>query len=369
VPIHANPSLAVLGFALGISLITGVLFGVAPAWMAAQAEPADALRTGMRTTTSRASVMQRSLVILQTALSLILLVSAGLFAASLNKLQKTDMKLESKNRYIVHIDPQAAGYLPSQVGALYQAIEERFHGVPGVVKVGISTVTPMESRNNNDPIQIQGQPIPKQRVGLERVKGESFDAVGTRVVMGGGVVEQDRPSATMIAVVNQAFVKTFFKPGENPIGAHFGSPGPVSSGDAVIVGVVEDTAYTDVRIKNHAMMFVPILQRGASDKRPIDKVGAFYAGTIVLETSRAMDDLESITRKTLAGINPNLTVVKFQTFDQQIADQFTQERMISRLMTLFGGLALVLAAVGLYGVTSYRGAGKLGDRNTDGAGR
>jgi ABC-type antimicrobial peptide transport system permease subunit len=152
--------------------------------------------------------------------------------------------------------------------------------------------------------------------------------------------------------VNQAFVRTFFKQGGYPIGAHFGSPGP-SSGDVIIVGVVQDTIYTDVRMKNHPMTFVPILQRAASDKRPIDKVGALYAGTIVLQTSRPMDDVQDITRKTLAGINPNLTVVKFQTFDQQIADQFTQERMISRLMTLFGGLALLLASVGLYGVTAY----------------
>ncbi|HEY1946778.1 MAG TPA: ABC transporter permease [Bryobacteraceae bacterium] len=351
VPIHASPSIIVLGFALGISLITGMLFGAAPALIAAQSEPADALRTGTRTTAAGASLLQSSLIVLQTALSLILLVGAGLFAASLNKLQNTDMKLESKNRYILHIDPQAAGYLPSQVGGLYRTIEQRFHAVTGVLKAGISSVTPMEAHNNNDPIQIQGQPNPHKMAGWDRVNAEYLDAVGTRVIRGRGIGIQDTPSVPMIEVVNQAFVKTFFKPGEDPIGAHFGSPG--SPGDVTIVGVVEDTVYTDVRVKNHAMSFVPILQRAVSDKRPIDKVGALYAGTIVLETSRPMHDMESIARKTLAEINPDLTVVKFQTFDQQIADQFTQERMISRLMSLFGGLALLLATVGLYGVTSY----------------
>ena len=352
VPIHASPSGEVLWFALGISLLTGVLFGVAPAWIAAQAEPADALRSGARTTTGGASILQRGLVVLQAALSLVLLVGAGLFAHSLNKLQNTDMKLESKDRYIVHINPQAAGYPPTQTEALYRTMEERFHALPGVLKVGISTYTPMEQNNWGRGVQIQGQP--DQHIGASFVKAnaEYFDSVGTRVLMGRGIGVQDTSTAPTVAVVNESFVKKFFKPGENPIGRRFGG-GPQSSGDFEIVGVVEDTAYTSVQWKDHLMYFVPITQRPPSRKGPIEQDTSLYAGAIVLETARPMDNIESLTRKTLASINPNLTVVKFQTFDAQISDRFTGERMIARLTMLFGGLALLLATIGLYGVTAY----------------
>jgi len=353
VPIHANPSLAVLGFALGVSLLTGVLFGVAPAWIAAQAEPADAIRSGARTTTGGASLLQRGLVVLQAALSLVLLVGAGLFAHSLSKLENTDMKLESKNRYIVHINPQAAGYMPSQTAALYRTMEERFHALPGVTKVGIANYTPMEDNNWSSGVQIQGKP--SQNAGASHVKAnaEYFDSVGTHVLLGRGIGVQDTSTSPIVAVVNESFVKKFFKPGENPIGRHFGSPSPQTTGDFEIVGVVEDTAYTSVQWKNHAMYFLPITQRAASDKGPLEEDTSLYAGAIVLATAHPVSDMQSLARKTLAAINPNLTVVKFQTFDAQIADRFTGERMIARLTMLFGVLALLLATIGLYGVTAY----------------
>jgi predicted permease len=264
-----------------------------------------------------------------------------------------DMKLDANNRYIVHFDPQAAGYTPAQVGALYRMVEDRFHAVPGVLKVGISTYTPMESDNNGWDIQIQGQAELHKNASVIKANAEYFDSVGTRVVMGRGIGVQDTPSAPSVGVVNQSFVKTFFKPGENPIGHRFGSPGPISAGDYEIVGVVEDTAYTDVRWKDHAMCFIPIMQRPTSTKTPIEKDGMLYVGAIVLATARPMPGMEAIAQRTLAGINPNLSLVKFQTFDAQIGDRFSTERMLSRLMTLFGGLALLLAAVGIYGVTSY----------------
>ena len=371
VPIHAEPSLLVLGFACGLSLLTGVLFGLAPAWTASHVDPADALRSGGRSTTSGASLLQRALVVMQAALSLVLLVGAGLFAQSLNQLQSADLKLQTKNRYIVHINPQAAGYSQTQLEALYRLMEDRFHAVPGVASVGISTYTPMEDNNWSNSIQVQGQPDPNLNASSVRANAEYFDSVGTHVIMGRSFSEKDTSNASPVAVVNQEFVKQLFK-GQNPIGHHFGFPGTSSPADFEIVGVVEDTTYTTVRWKNHIMYFLPLMQRASSSKDPIEKDQSLYAGAIVIETTHPIGDMESLARQTLASINPNLTVVKFQTFDQQVADRFTGDRMIARLTMLFGVVALLLATIGLYGVTSYtvaRRTGEIGIRMALGAER
>jgi macrolide transport system ATP-binding/permease protein len=351
-PIHASPAPAVLGFACGLCLLTGLLFGAAPAWIAARTQPADALRSGARLTAGGATLLQRGLVVIQAALSLVLLVGASLFSQSLNKLQNIDLKLEARNRYIVHINPQAAGYSQRQVGDLYRMIEERFHALAGVEKVGISSYTPMEDNNDGWGVQVQGRPDLEVSASDVKANAEYFDSVGTRVLMGRGIDMRDTATSTTVAVVNLSFVKKLFKPGENPIGRHFGT-GTKEAGDYQIVGVVEDTAYTDARWKNHAMYFVPMMQRPASATGPIEKDEMMYAGAIALKTDRPMDDMESLVRRTLSGINPNLSVVKFQTFDAQIADRFTEDRMLARLTMLFGVLALLLAMLGLYGVTAY----------------
>ena len=352
VPIPSSPSLTVVGFAFGVSLLTGVLFGVAPAWMAAQAQPADALRSGGRSTASGASLLQRCLVILQAALSLVLLVGAGLFSQSLNKLESTDMKIQTTNRYIVHINPQAAGYSQTQVEALYRTMEDRIHALPGVVKVGIATYTPMEDNNWGNDVQVEGQPNLNVISSFVKANAEYFDSVGTRVVMGRGIGPQDTSAGVPVAVVNEAFVKKLFE-GRNPIGAHFGGSGDGPHHDYEIVGVVENSAYENVRERDKMMYFVPMMQRPLGTKDPIEQDASLYAGAMVIETSRPTSDMEMLARKTLAGINPNLTVVKFQTFEDQVADRFSEERMIARLTQLFGGLALLLATIGLYGVTSY----------------
>jgi len=357
-PVSASPSPMVIGFAFVLSLVTGIAFGLAPALMAARTQPAEALRSNARTTAHGASFLQRALVVLQAALSLVLLVAAGLFAQSLNRAQNVNMKLDTTNRYIAHINPQAAGYKNTEVELLYQTVVDRFHALPGVLKVSLATYTPMEQNNWGSGVKVQGEPDINK--GASWVKGtpEYFDSVGTHVVMGRGFTSQDTMNAPPVAVVNQEFVKLFFG-NRNPIGHRFGFSGPGQAGlDGAheIVGVVEDTTYTSVYWKNHAMYFLPLTQRAGHPNDPkgdLSKDLSMFAGALVIQTAHPIAGFEKIVGDTLASINPNLTIVKFQTFQQQIDDRFIEERLIAHLTSLFGLLALLLAAIGLYGVTAY----------------
>ncbi len=371
VPISASPSLTVIGFALAISMVTGILFGIAPAWIASHAEPADALRSSTRTTAGGASLLQRTLVVLQAALSLILLVGAGLFVESLNKERSIDLKLDTTNRYIVHINPAGAGYKQVQLEALYRTIADRMHAIPGIVKVGIASYSPMEDNNNGYGVQVQGRP---ETTGASRIRvsPEYFDSVGTKLIAGRGIEARDTTASAPVVVVNQNFVKKMFKPGENPIGQHIGSPGPKSSGDWQIVGVVENTAYQSAMWDDHRMFFIPLTRRAPSDTDPIETDDSLYVNALVLQTAKPMEGLEAQVRATLASINPNLTIEKYETFSEQISNMFTEEKMVAKLTSLFGALSLLLAGLGLYGVTAYtvaRRSSEIGIRMALGAER
>jgi macrolide transport system ATP-binding/permease protein len=283
----------------------------------------------------------------------VLLVGAALFAQSLTKLEGKDLKLDAHNRYIVHINPQGAGYTGSKLDPMLLAIQNRFGEMPEVQYVATSSYTPMEDNNWGTNIVPEGATQADSGASVLRVGPDYFNAVGTKVVMGRPIEKRDVPGAPVVAVVNQEFAKKFFPNAPNPIGHRFGTGDPESSHDYEIVGVVEDTVYTDVRWKDHTMYFISQTQEPPSAKQPVDEDMSLFPGAITIATRTPVPGMEAIARRTLSSINPNLSIVKFQTFAEQIADRSNEDRMVARLTILFGGLSLLLATIGMYGVTAF----------------
>jgi len=246
-PINAAPSLLVLAFAFGISLITGVLFGTAPAWMMAHADPIDALRGSNRSTKQSGLWMQKILVVMQAAVSLALLCAAGLLIRSLTNLQHQHFGFETRNRYILHLDPQVAGYQAPQAEAFFRQLHDSLAAIPGVRAVTYSLYSPMEGDNWGNGVYIEGQAPPPpgsnfNKASWDRVSPGYFENIGTQIIAGRGITEQDTASTRNVAVVNQTFAKHFFKD-RNAIGQHFGDLDPKYAGNFEIVGITEDTQY------------------------------------------------------------------------------------------------------------------------------
>jgi len=351
VPISARPSPAVLGFAFLLSLVTGIVFGVAPSWIGSRSDPADALRGAGRSTRDRVSSAQKPLVILQVALSIVLLIGAGLLTESLRNLEDQHFGFITEGRLIVRVDPALAGYRPEKLYGLYEQLEQALAQLPGVVSASVSGYSPLEGDNWNDRVFIEGQP-PDYRwpaPSWNRIGPHYFETIGTRLLRGRPIEERDTPAAQRVAVVNETFANRFF-PKRDPIGRHFGIVDEGHSSNYEIVGVVEDAKYQDTRGPAYATFFLPLLQTAPGDS---GRDGSVYIGAIELHVAGEPESLEPAVRKALADIDPNLTVLSMMSFGEQVALNFNQERLIARLTELFGALALILACVGLYGVTAY----------------
>jgi predicted permease len=357
IPISVAPSLPVLGFAFGLSLLTGVLFGAAPAWFATHTDPIDALRGAHRSSGDRSSLSRNALLAVQAMFSVVLIAGATMLARSLGNLEHQDFGFATANRITVELNPLPAAYTLERLDALYKRLEERLQQLPGVQHAGLALYNPLTD-NWGELIYVDGRPparISTNSVSSwDRVSPGYFETLGQPLLRGRAFTEHDTDRTELVAIVNQTFVKRFF-PNEDPIGKRFGIDLPENARTYRIVGVVRDAKYTQLNKPVRPMFFVPLAQHAQYQADLLQRLElrSHFIEGVLLETSLPAGSLEPVLKKVFAGVDPNLTLRSMRPLEQQVALSFSQERAVASLAMLFGLVALILAGIGLYGVMAY----------------
>ena len=308
----------------------------------------------------RSSLPQKALVVFQAALSLVLLAGAILMTKSLEQSRSTRNSASPPPIATCSISIPPARATPLTVlPALYRQIEDRFAALPGVANVGLALYSPLEGDNWGECVIQQGHPAPRPATsaaphGIASAPASSIPSACPSSAAAASR-SRTRPRRPRSSIVNQTFVKRFF-PNQDPIGQHFGIDLPQYSGSLEIVGVFADFKMNNPRDEVRPVYLRPLTQPFPGYKDPDMNSGetqSMFMNAMVLDFNAPPSNVNALIRRTLAGIDPNLTVMDLRSFDAQVAGNFNQERLVAQLTSLFGILALILASVGLYGVMSY----------------
>jgi predicted permease len=359
VPIDATPGSVVWLFALALAVVTGVLFSAGPAWAMARTPSRDALYGAGRSGGLQAFVPRRSLVVTQVALSFVLITGAGLLASTLGHLEGQALGFQPEGRMVVFVDPP--GTLAGdreRLARLYRDMRDRLLAIPCVRDASYALYSPMQGDNWSSTISIAGRredPASPFGSSWNRVGPRYFETVGTRLLDGRAFAESEITTGPRVAVVNDAFRRRFFEE-ESPIGQHVGIGGASHAGDYEIVGVVDDVRYNaQTRLPVRPMIFLPAFQsvEYADPAEVSVQARSMLLRTLVVNASVGRGALEAAIRRAIAEVDSEITIIRMPALADQVAASFRTERLLARLTSLYGLLALVLAAVGLYGVTAF----------------